>query len=167
VLLIVPLTFINTAGLKLGKRSEILSRPRSWQLWFGRILLASLWAGTRESSTRTFALVDRSRNQSTTWAGGLTGGSPAFGFFVEFVWLKTGLAVLSRCVNNHHLHRRLSEDPKRNIPLSLAFRDHDRDYAVSAGYCCNLTTLPFDKIQARSRGHRHHDVIFSCRCLKS
>src|SRR6185369_10267495 len=163
VLLIVLLTFMNTRGLKLGKLVQNTFTTAKLAALFGLIVL-----GIVVGSLKTGAGV---ANFSNLWTvrgslidnGGLTALS-AFGLFVGICVSQTGSLFSADAWNNITFTAGEVKDPKRNIPLSLAFGTGIVIALYLLANFAYLTTLPFEKIQGADRvATDTMNVIFSGR----
>ncbi len=163
VLLIVLLTFMNTRGLKLGKLVQNTFTTAKLAALFGLIVL-----GIVVGSLKTGAGV---ANFSNLWTvrgslidnGGLT-ALTAFGLFVGICVSQTGSLFSADAWNNITFTAGEVKDPKRNIPLSLAFGTGIVITLYLLANVAYLTTLPFEKIQGAGRvATDTMNVIFSGR----
>src|SRR3989454_6169906 len=119
ILLIVLLTFMNTRGLKLGKLVQNTFTTAKLGALLVLILLGLL-IGSRSGALQA--------NFSDLWTvrgplddfGGLTAAT-AFGLFVGICVAQTGSLFSADAWNNINFTAGEVKDPKRNIPLSLAF----------------------------------------------
>jgi APA family basic amino acid/polyamine antiporter len=163
VLLIVLLTFMNTRGLKLGKLVQNTFTTAKLAALFGLIVL-----GIVVGSLKTGA---GAANFSNLWTvrgslidnGGLT-ALTAFGLFVGICVSQTGSLFSADAWNNITFTAGEVKDPKRNIPLSLAFGTGIVIALYLLANVAYLTTLPFEKIQGAGRvATDTMNVIFSGR----
>src|SRR5947208_13189459 len=163
ILLIVLLTFMNTRGLKLGKLVQNTFTTAKLAALFGLIVL-----GIIVGSLKTGAGV---ANFSYLWTvrgslidnGGLTALS-AFGLFVGICVSQTGSLFSADAWNNITFTAGEVKDPKRNIPLSLAFGTIIVIALYLLANVAYLATLPFEKIQGADRvATDTMNVIFSGR----
>jgi APA family basic amino acid/polyamine antiporter len=146
VLLIVLLTFMNTRGLKLGK---LVQNTAKLAALFGLIVLG-IFVGWNSGVVRA--------NFGNLWTvrgslidnGGLTAVS-AFGLFVGICVSQTGSLFSADAWNNITFTAGEVKDPKRNIPLSLAFGTGIVIALYLLANVAYLTTLPFEKIQGAGR----------------
>src|SRR5881394_244731 len=149
VLLIVLLTFMNTRGLKLGKLVQNTFTTAKLAALFGLIVLG-IFVGWNSGVVRA--------NFGNLWTvrgslidnGGLTALS-AFGLFVGICVSQTGSLFLADAWNNITFTAGEVKDPKRNIPLALAFGTGLVIALYLLANVAYLVTLPFDKIQGASR----------------
>src|SRR5581483_3084545 len=163
VLLIVLLTFMNTRGLKLGKLVQNTFTTAKLAAHFGLIVL-----GIIVGSLKTGAGVAHFSNLWTVRGslidnGGLT-ALTAFGLFVGICVSQTGSLFSADAWNNITFTAGEVKDPKRNIPLSLAFGTGIVITLYLLANVAYLTTLPFEKIQGAGRvATDTMNVIFSGR----
>jgi APA family basic amino acid/polyamine antiporter len=149
VLLIVLLTFMNTRGLKLGKLVQNTFTTAKLAALFGLIVLG-IFVGWNSGVVRA--------NFGNLWTvrgslidnGGLTALS-AFGLFVGICVSQTGSLFSADAWNNITFTAGEVKDPKRNIPLSLAFGTGIVIALYLLANVAYLTTLPFEKIQGAGR----------------
>jgi len=162
VLLIVLLTFMNTRGLKLGKLVQNTFTTAKLAALFGLIVLG-IFVGWNSGVVRA--------NFGNLWTvrgslidnGGLTALS-AFGLFVGICVSQTGSLFSADAWNNITFTAGEVKDPKRNIPLSLAFGTGIVIALYLLANVAYLTTLPFEKIQGAGRvATDTMNVIFSGR----
>ena len=149
VLLIVLLTFMNTRGLKLGKLVQNTFTTAKLAALFGLILLG-IFVGWNTGVVRA--------NFGSLWTvrgslidnGGLT-ALTSFGLFVGICVSQTGSLFSADAWNNITFTAGEVKDPKRNIPLSLAFGTGIVIALYLLANVAYLTTLPFEKIQGAGR----------------
>lgn len=162
VLLIVLLTFMNTRGLKLGKLVQNTFTTAKLAALFGLIVLG-IFVGWNSGVVRA--------NFGNLWTvrgslidnGGLT-ALTAFGLFVGICVSQTGSLFSADAWNNITFTAGEVKDPKRNIPLSLAFGTGIVIALYLLANVAYLTTLPFEKIQGAGRvATDTMNVIFSGR----
>ena len=162
VLLIVLLTFMNTRGLKLGKLVQNTFTTAKLAALFGLIVLG-IFVGWNSGVVRA--------NFGNLWTvrgslidnGGVTALS-AFGLFVGICVSQTGSLFSADAWNNITFTAGEVKDPKRNIPLSLAFGTGIVIALYLLANVAYLTTLPFEKIQGAGRvATDTMNVIFSGR----
>ena len=163
VLLIVLLTFMNTRGLKLGKLVQNTFTTAKLAALFGLIVLGIVVGGWKSGVAGA--------NFSNLWTvrgslidnGGLT-ALTAFGLFVGICVSQTGSLFSADAWNNITFTAGEVKDPKRNIPLSLAFGTGIVIALYLLANVAYLTTLPFEKIQGAGRvATDTMNVIFSGR----
>jgi APA family basic amino acid/polyamine antiporter len=152
ILLIVLLTFMNTRGLKLGKLVQNSFTTAKLAALFGLIVLGVLvgliWhADVARANFGNFWGV---RGPLDDLGGGLTAVT-AFGLFVGICVAQTGSLFSADAWNNITFTAGEVKDPKRNIPLALAFGTGIVITLYLLANVAYLTTLPFDKIQGASR----------------
>ena len=149
ILLIVLLTFMNTRGLKLGKLVQNTFTTAKLGALLVLILLGLL-IGSRSGALQA--------NFSDLWTvrgplddfGGLTAAT-AFGLFVGICVAQTGSLFSADAWNNITFTAGEVKDPKRNIPLSLAFGTGIVITLYLLANVAYLATLPFEKIQGADR----------------
>src|SRR5215813_10195381 len=150
ILLIVLLTFMNTRGLKLGKLVQNSFTTAKLAALFGLIVLGLLigWqSGVVHANFGNFWGV---RGPLDDFGGGLTAAS-AFGLFVGICVAQTGSLFSADAWNNITFTAGEVKEPKRNIPLSLAFGTGIVILLYLLANVAYLVTLPFDKIQGAAR----------------
>src|SRR6476646_8861072 len=120
LLLIVLLTFMNTRGLKLGKLVQNTFTITKIGALAG-LILVGLFLGWRSDVVRAnFGNLWTVRGQIDDLGGGLTAAA-SFGLFVGICVAQTGSLFSADAWNNITFTAGEVKDPKRNIPLSLAF----------------------------------------------
>jgi APA family basic amino acid/polyamine antiporter len=149
VLLIVLLTFMNTRGLKLGKLVQNTFTTAKLAALFGLILLG-VFVGSRSGALGT--------NFHSLWQirgaddlGGGLSAITALGLFVGICVAQTGSLFSADAWNNITFTAGEVKDPKRNIPLSLAFGTLIVIGLYLLANVAYLATLPFEKIQGADR----------------
>ena len=150
VLMIVLLTFMNTRGLKLGKLVQNSFTTAKLAALFGLIVLGLLigWqSGVVHANFGNFWGV---RGPLDDFGGGLTAAT-AFGLFVGICVAQTGSLFSADAWNNITFTAGEVKNPKRNIPLALAFGTGIVITLYLLANVAYLVTLPFDKIQGASR----------------
>jgi basic amino acid/polyamine antiporter, APA family len=150
LLLIVLLTFMNTRGLKLGKFVQNTFTITKIGALLALILLG-LFVGSRTGALRAnFSDLWTVRGAVDDFGGGLTAAS-AFGLFVGICLAQTGSLFSADAWNNITFTAGEVKNPKRNIPLSLAF---GTGIVILLYLLCNvayLATLPWAKLQGADR----------------
>jgi len=163
VLLIVLLTFMNTRGLKLGKLVQNTFTTAKLAALFGLILLGIFVGWSSGVVHANFGDLWTVRGSLDDLGGGLTAAS-AFGLFVGICVAQTGSLFSADAWNNITFTAGEVKDPKRNIPLSLAFGTMIVIALYLLANVAYLTTLPFEKIQGADRvASDAMNVIFSGR----
>jgi APA family basic amino acid/polyamine antiporter len=145
VLLIALLTWTNTRGLEYGRIIQNIFTTAKGAALVGLILLGVL-AGRNASAV--------SDNLGHFWqARGVTPIVPgldattAFGLFVALCVAQTGSLFSADAWNNITFTAGEVKDPRRNIPLSLAFGTITVIGLYVLANCAYLATLPFSGIQ--------------------
>lgn len=163
VLLIVLLTFMNTRGLKLGKLVQNTFTTAKLAALFGLILLGIFVGWNSGVVHANFGNLWTVRGSLEDLGGGLTAVT-AFGLFVGVCVAQTGSLFSADAWNNITFTAGEVKDPKRNIPLSLAFGTMIVIALYLLANVAYLTTLPFEKIQGADRvATDTMNVIFSGR----
>src|SRR6059058_1760458 len=163
VLLIVLLTFMNTRGLKLGKLVQNTFTTAKLAALFGLIVLGIFVGWNSGVVHANFGNLWTVRGSLEDLGGGLTAVS-AFGLFVGVCVAQTGSLFSADAWNNITFTAGEVKDPKRNIPLSLAFGTIIVITLYLLANVAYLTTLPFEKIQGADRvATDTMNVIFSGR----
>ena len=150
ILMIVLLTFMNTRGLKLGKLVQNSFTTAKLGALLGLIVLGVLigWqSGVVHANFGNFWGV---RGALDDFGGGLTAAT-AFGLFVGICVAQTGSLFSADAWNNITFTAGEVKNPKRNIPLALAFGTGIVITLYLLANVAYLVTLPFDKIQGASR----------------
>src|SRR5882762_9627810 len=163
ILLIVLLTFMNTRGLKLGKLVQNTFTTAKLGALLGLILLGLLIGSRSGALQANFSNLWTVRGSIDDLGGGLT-AITAFGLFVGVCVAQTGSLFSADAWNNITFTAGEVKDPKRNIPLSLAFGTIIVITLYLLANVAYLTTLPFEKIQGADRvATDTMNVIFSGR----
>jgi APA family basic amino acid/polyamine antiporter len=165
VLLIVLLTFMNTRGLKLGKFVQNTFTTTKLAALFGLIVLGVgfglIWHS--DVARANFGNLWTVRGSLEDLGGGLTAAA-GLGLFVGVCVAQTGSLFSADAWNNITFTAAEVKDPKRNIPLSLAFGTGIVIALYLLANVAYLTTLPFEKIQGADRvATESMNVIFSGR----
>jgi basic amino acid/polyamine antiporter, APA family len=150
VLLIVLLTFMNTRGLKLGKLVQNTFTTAKLAALFGLIVLGLLIGARSGALSANFSNLWGVRGSLDDFGGGLTAAT-TFGLFVGICVAQTGSLFSADAWNNITFTAGEVKDPKRNIPLSLAFGTMIVIALYLLANVAYLATLPFDKIQGADR----------------
>jgi len=150
VLLIVLLTFMNTRGLKLGKLVQNTFTTAKLAALFGLIVLGLLIGSRSGALSANFSNLWGVRGALDDFGGGLTAVT-TFGLFVGICVAQTGSLFSSDAWNNITFTAGEVKDPKRNIPLSLAFGTMIVIALYLLANVAYLATLPFEKIQGADR----------------
>ncbi|HYX28790.1 MAG TPA: amino acid permease [Pyrinomonadaceae bacterium] len=163
LLLIVLLTFMNTRGLKLGKLVQNTFTTAKLAALFGLIVLGIFIGWNSGVVHANFGNLWTVRGSLDDLGGGLT-ALTAFGLFVGICVSQTGSLFSADAWNNITFTAGEVKDPKRNIPLSLAFGTMIVIALYLLANVAYLTTLPFEKIQGADRvATDTMNVIFSGR----
>jgi APA family basic amino acid/polyamine antiporter len=150
VLLIVLLTFMNTRGLKLGKLVQNTFTTAKLAALFGLIVLGLIIGSRSGALSANFSSLWGVRGSLDDFGGGLTAAT-AFGLFVGICVAQTGSLFSADAWNNITFTAGEVKDPKRNIPLSLAFGTMIVIALYLLANVAYLATLPFEKIQGADR----------------
>src|SRR5436305_2741307 len=150
VLLIVLLTFMNTRGLKLGKLVQNTFTTAKLAALFGLIVLGIFVGWNSGVVHANFGNLWTVRGSIDDLGGGLTAIS-AFGLFVGICVAQTGSLFSADAWNNITFTAGEVKEPKRNIPLSLAFGTMIVIALYLLANVAYLATLPFEKIQGADR----------------
>jgi APA family basic amino acid/polyamine antiporter len=150
VLLIVLLTFMNTRGLKLGKLVQNTFTTAKIAALLGLIALGLLIGARSGALSANFSSLWRVRGALDDFGGGLTAAA-TFGLFVGICVAQTGSLFSADAWNNITFTAGEVKDPKRNIPLSLAFGTMIVIALYLLANVAYLATLPFEKIQGADR----------------
>ena len=145
VLMIVLLTWMNTRGLKLGKLVQNVFTVTKTGALVGLILLGLLVGYNATAAHANFGDFWSVRGQLQD-VGGLTAAT-AFGLFVALCVTQTNSLFSADAWNNITFTAGEVKDPKRNIPLSLAFGTFLVIGLYLLANVAYLVTLPFTTIQ--------------------
>ncbi|HEY8205082.1 MAG TPA: amino acid permease [Pyrinomonadaceae bacterium] len=149
ILMIVLLTFMNTRGLKLGKLVQNSFTTAKLAALFGLIVLGVLIGWQSDVVRANFGNLWQVRGALDGF-GGLTAAT-TFGLFVGICVAQTGSLFSADAWNNITFTAGEVKDPKRNIPLALAFGTGIVITLYLLANVAYLVTLPFDKIQGATR----------------
>ena len=150
ILLIILLTFMNTRGLKLGKLVQNTFTTAKLAALFGLIVLGLLIGSRSGALSANFGDLWHVRGSLDDFGGGLTAAT-AFGLFVGICVAQTGSLFSADAWNNITFTAGEVKEPKRNIPLSLAFGTMIVIALYLLANVAYLATLPFEKIQGADR----------------
>ncbi|HXI25745.1 MAG TPA: amino acid permease, partial [Pyrinomonadaceae bacterium] len=150
ILLIILLTLMNTRGLKLGKLVQNTFTTAKLAALFGLILLGLLIGSRSGALSANFGSLWQVRGSLDDFGGGLTAAT-AFGLFVGICVAQTGSLFSADAWNNITFTAGEVKEPKRNIPLSLAFGTLIVIALYLLANVAYLATLPFEKIQGADR----------------
>ncbi|MGB8510291.1 MAG: amino acid permease [Pyrinomonadaceae bacterium] len=146
VLLILLLTWMNTRGLKLGKLVQNVFTTAKTGALLALIVLGVLVGWNHAAVAANFSNFWATRGTLQDVGQGLTAAS-AFGLFVGICVAQTNSLFSADAWNNITFTAGEVKDPKRNIPLSLAFGT----FLVIALYLlanvAYLVSLPLETIQ--------------------
>src|SRR5438128_3788883 len=163
VLLIVLLTFMNTRGLKLGKLVQNVFTITKTGSLIALILLGVLIGWNADAVHINFGNLWHISGKLQDVGRGLTAAIP-FGLFVGICVAQTNSLFAADAWNNITFTAGEVKNPKRNIPLSLAFGT----FLVIALYLlanvAYLVTLPIETIKtvpADRVASATADVVFS------
>jgi APA family basic amino acid/polyamine antiporter len=149
ILLIVLLTFMNSRGLKLGKLVQNTFTTAKLAALLGLIVLGVLIGWQSGVVRANFGNLWQVRGALDDF-GGLTAAT-TFGLFVGICVAQTGSLFSADAWNNITFTAGEVKNPKRNIPLALAFGTGIVITFYLLANVAYLVTLPFDKIQGASR----------------
>lgn len=148
VLMIVFLTWMNTRGLRLGKMVQNVFTFAKTGSLIALILLGIIvgliWHS--DVAAANFGDLWTVRGKLQDVGHGLTAAS-AFGLFVAICVAQTNSLFSSDAWNNITFTAGEVKDPRRNIPLSLAFGTGGVITLYLLANIAYLTTLPFESIQ--------------------
>src|SRR5260370_449332 len=150
LLLIVLLTFMNTRGLRLGKLVQNTFTTAKLGALFALIVLGLLIGWQSGVVHANFGNLWGMRGSLDDFGGGLTAAT-TFGLFVVICVAQTGSLFSADAWNNITFTAGEVKDPKRNIPLSLAFGTGIVITLYLLANVAYLVALPFDKIQSADR----------------
>jgi APA family basic amino acid/polyamine antiporter len=149
ILMIALLTFMNTRGLKLGKLVQNSFTTAKLAALFGLIVLGVLIGWKSDIVSANFGNMWQVRGALDDFRG-LTAVT-AFGLFVGICVAQTGSLFSADAWNNITFTAGEVKNPKRNIPLALAFGTGIVITLYLLANVAYLVTLPFEKIQGASR----------------
>ncbi|HEY6245761.1 MAG TPA: amino acid permease [Pyrinomonadaceae bacterium] len=148
--LIALLTFMNTRGLKLGKLVQNTFTITKIAALAGLILLGLFLGWRSQVVSANFGNLWAVRGNLDDFGGGLTAAA-GFGLFVGICVAQTGSLFSADAWNNITFTAGEVKEPKRNIPLSLAFGTGIVIALYLLANVAYLVTLPFEKIQGADR----------------
>jgi APA family basic amino acid/polyamine antiporter len=150
LLMIALLTWMNTQGLKLGKLVQNVFTTAKTGAVIALIVLGVLigWNATAVSSN--FSNFWQTRGTLESVGGGLM-ATTAFGLFVGICVTQTQSLFSADAWNNITFTAGEVKNPKRNIPLSLAFGTLLVIALYMLANLAYLVTLPFETIQTVAR----------------
>jgi APA family basic amino acid/polyamine antiporter len=145
-LMIALLTWMNTQGLKLGKIVQNVFTTAKTGALIALIVLGVLVGYNAPAASGNFGNLWQTRGTLETVGGGLM-ATTAFGLFIGICVTQTQSLFSADAWNNITFTAGEVKNPKRNIPLSLAFGTL---LVISLYLLANvayLVTLPFEGIQ--------------------
>ena len=177
VLMIALLTWMNTRGLKLGKLVQNVFTIAKTGALIALIVLGVIVGWNADAVAANFGDLWTVRGTLQDVGGGLTAAA-AFGLFVGICVAQTNSLFSADAWHNITFTAGEVKDPKRNIPLSLAFGTilviglvSAREYRLSGDTSvdCNSTGSERSSRVGNSRCHlsgigcgddggRHHDL---------
>ena len=161
--MIALLTFMNTRGLRLGKLVQNVFTTAKTGALIGLIILGIIVGLKSGAGAENFSHFWSLRGTLQEVGPGLT-AAVAFGLFVGICVAQTNSLFSADAWNNITFTAGEVKDPKRNIPLSLAFGTMIVITLYLLANVAYLTTLPFEKIQGADRvATDTMNVIFSGR----
>jgi basic amino acid/polyamine antiporter, APA family len=148
ILLIILLTWMNTQGLKLGKIIQNVFTTAKTGALIGLIVLGVIigWNATAASDNFGTLWQTRVNENLVDFGGGLTAAT-AFGLFVAVCVAQTQSLFSADAWNNITFTAGEVINPKKNIPLSLAFGTILVITLYLLANIAYLVTLPFEAIQ--------------------
>jgi APA family basic amino acid/polyamine antiporter len=146
LLLIALLTFMNTRGLRLGKLVQNIFTVAKTGALIALIVLGVLVGYNAVAAGANFGDLWTPRGTLQEVGQGLTAAT-AFGLFVGICVAQTNSLFSADAWNNITFTAGEVKDPRRNIPLSLAFGTGLVIALYLLANVAYLTTLPFTAIQ--------------------
>jgi len=146
VLLIVLLTWMNTRGLKLGKLVQNVFTITKTGALIGLILLGVIVGWNATAASGNFGAFWAVRGKLQDVGHGLTAAT-TLGLFVGICVAQTNSLFSADAWNNITFTAGEVKNPKRNIPLSLAFGTFLVIGLYLLANVAYLVTLPFESIQ--------------------
>ncbi|HZS09006.1 MAG TPA: amino acid permease [Blastocatellia bacterium] len=146
VLMIALLTWMNTRGLKLGKLVQNVFTFAKTGALVALIVLGVLIGWKANAVSGNFGNFWNVRGTLQDVGNGLTAAT-AFGLFVGICVAQTNSLFSADAWNNITFTAGEVKDPKRNIPLSLAFGTFLVIGLYLLANIAYLVTLPFETIQ--------------------
>jgi APA family basic amino acid/polyamine antiporter len=150
LLLILLLTFMNTRGLRLGKLVQNTFTITKIGALLALILLGLLIGWRADVVHANFGNFWPVRGQLDDFGDGLTAAA-GLGLFVGICVAQTGSLFSADAWNNITFTAGEVKNPRRNIPLSLAFGTGIVIALYLLANIAYLVTLPFEKIQGADR----------------
>lgn len=146
VLMVALLTYMNMRGLKLGKLVQNIFTSAKTGALFALIVLGVIVGSNAAAIHGNFGNLWHVRGTLQEVGGGLTAAT-AFGLFVAICVAQTGSLFSSDAWNNITFTAGEVKNPKRNIPLSLAFGTGLVITLYLLANVAYLLTLPIETIQ--------------------
>lgn len=146
ILLIALLTWINTKGLRLGKLIQNIFTTAKTGALIALIVLGVIIGWNADAVAANFGNFWAPRGAMESVGGGLM-ATAAFGIFVGICVAQTNSLFSADSWHNVTFTAGEVKNPKRNLPLSLAF---GTVLVITLYLLANLTylvTLPFETIQ--------------------
>jgi APA family basic amino acid/polyamine antiporter len=144
--MIALLTFMNTRGLNLGKLVQNIFTTAKTGALIGLILLGIIVGVKSGAGAANFSDFWTLRGDLQDVGQGLTAAT-AFGLFVGICVAQTNSLFSADAWNNITVTAGEVKDPRRNIPLSLAFGTFLVIGLYLLANVAYLAALPFDAIQ--------------------
>jgi APA family basic amino acid/polyamine antiporter len=145
IMLIVLLTWTNTRGLEYGKIIQNVFTTAKTGALLGLILIGVLLGWNHAAVGDNFGNLWTARGLVDIAPG--VSAVTAFGLFVAICVSQTGSLFSADAWNNITFTAGEVKDPRRNIPLSLAFGTCVVIALYLLANVAYLVTLPFDQIQ--------------------
>jgi len=146
VLMIALLTVMNTLGLRLGKIVQNVFTTAKTGALIALIVLGVIIGWNHEAVAANFGEFWRVRGTLQDVGGGLTAVT-AFGLFVGICVAQTNSLFSADAWNNITFTAGEVKNPRKNIPLSLAFGTILVITLYTLANVAYLVTLPIEKIQ--------------------
>ena len=146
VLMIALLTWMNTQGLKLGKIVQNIFTTAKTGALIALIVLGVIIGWNADAVSANFGNFWQPRGNLESVGGGLL-ATTAFGIFIGICVTQTQSLFSADAWNNITFTAGEVKDPKRNIPLSLAFGTLLVIALYLLANIAYLVTLPFETIQ--------------------
>lgn len=150
LLMIALLTWMNTQGLKLGKLVQNIFTTAKTGALIALIVLGVLVGWNATAVSNNFGNFWQPRGALESVGGGLM-ATTAFGLFVGICVTQTQSLFSADAWNNITFTAGEVKNPKRNIPLSLAFGTLLVIALYMLANLAYLVTLPFETIQTVAR----------------
>ncbi|MBI3651558.1 MAG: amino acid permease [Acidobacteria bacterium] len=147
VLMIALLTWMNTRGLKLGKLVQNIFTTAKTGALIALIVLGVIVGRNALATSGNFGNLWQPRGTLESVGGGLMATS-AFGLFVGICVTQTQSLFSADAWNNITFTAGEVKNPKRNIPLSLAFGTLLVITLYMLANVAYLVTLPIETIQS-------------------